>query len=116
VKWLIDNQLPHQLCTALKKRGHEAVHVSELLNAHRTKDEHIRRKADKEGYIVVSKDEDFLDSYRVENSPTRLVHVSTGNMRNRELIFLFMRFLDDICGCMDEGGLVELDRTRLIIR
>ena len=116
MKWLIDNQLPHQLCTALKQRGHEAIHVSELRDAHRTKDAYIREKADTEGHIVVSKDEDFLDSYRVHNSPARLVHVSTGNIGNRELIFLFMRFLDDICDCMNDGGLVELDRTSLIIR
>ena len=27
---MVDTQLPHQLATALKQRGHEAVHASEL--------------------------------------------------------------------------------------
>ncbi len=116
MKWLVDNQLPHSLCTALKKRGHQAIHTSELPTGSTTSDERIRDLSTLEGCVVVTKDGDFLDSYELRGVPARLVFVSTGNIRNSELIFLFMSVLDRLCETLTDGGLVELDRTTLTVR
>lgn len=116
MKWLVDNQLPHQLCTALKQRGHNAVHVSELKRSSRTPDGEVCAVADEQGFVVVSKDEDFVHSHITGKSPKMLVFVSTGNIRNSALIFLFMHCLEELCTAVEEGHMVELTRTGLIVR
>ncbi len=59
MKFLIDAQLPPALCGWLRERGHEAVHVSEigLLAA---SDAAIAARAEAEGEVLVTKDEDFV--------------------------------------------------------
>lgn len=116
VNWLVDTQLPHQLTTALKQRGHRATHASELPQGHFTPDEAIIAHADREGAVVVTKDADFIAAYEVKGKPKRLLYVTTGNIRNAELILLFMNYLDLLCEAMKDGGLVELDRRGITVR
>jgi predicted nuclease of predicted toxin-antitoxin system len=116
VNWVIDTQLPHQLSTALKKRGQHAVHASELQAGHLSSDQAIVEHAERISAVVVTKDADFLASYEVHGTPKRLVYVSTGNIRNSELILLFMHFLDLMCEQLATGGLLELERDALIER
>ena len=66
--------------------------------------------------MVVTKDADFLAVYELNGVPKRMVYVGTGNIRNSELIFLFMRFLDPMCEELKEGGFVELDRDGMTVR
>jgi len=116
VIWLIDTQLPHQLATALKQRGHKAIHASELPQGHRTADEAIIAFADQEGAVVVTKDADFIAAYEVKGIPKRLLYVATGNIRNTELILLMMHHLDLLYEQLSDGGLVELDRNSITVR
>lgn len=59
MQFLIDAQLPPALTGWLGERGHEAVHVFEigLLAA---SDEAIALRAETDGAILISKDEDFV--------------------------------------------------------
>lgn len=116
MNWLVDTQLPHQLATALKQRGHHAVHASELPGGHLSSDEAIIDHADREDAVVVTKDADFLAAYEVKGQPKRLLYVRTGNIRNTELVFLFMRYLDLLCQELKDGGLVEMDRNGITVR
>lgn len=116
MNWLVDTQLPHQLATALKQRGHHAVHASELRGGHLSSDDAIIEQADREGAVVVTKDADFIAAYEVKGEPKRLLYVTTGNIRNSELIFIFMNYLDLLCEALKDGGLVELDRNGITVR
>ena len=116
MNWLVDTQLPHQLATAFKQRGHHAVHASELRAGHLSSDDAIIKQADSEDAVVVTKDTDFLAAYEVNGRPRRLLYVATGNIRNTELIFLFMRYLDVLCQELKDGGLVEMDRNGITVR
>jgi len=40
---------------------------------------------------LIIKDSDFLDSFYLKNSPQKLLLISTGNIRNTELLVLFQR-------------------------
>jgi len=64
----------------------------------------------------VTKDADFMAAYQLKNLPKRLLYVTTGNIRNAELIFIFMRYLDMICEELKDGGLIELDRNGITVR
>ena len=116
MNWLVDTQLPHQLATAPKKRGQPALHASELPAGHLSSDEAIIAHADREGAVVVTKDADFIAAYEVKGVPKRLLYVATGNIRNTELIFLFMSHLDLLCQKLKDGGLVEMDRNCITVR
>ena len=116
MNWLVDTQLPHQLATALKQRGQQATHASELSAGHLSSDEAIITHAQREHAVVVTKDADFIAAYEVRGVPERLLYVGTGNIRNTELIFLFMRHLDLLCQELKDGGLVELDRSGITVR
>lgn len=116
MNWLVDTQLPYQLATALKQRGHQAIHVSELPLKHLTPDQAIIAHADREGAVVLTKDADFISAYEVKGVPKRLLYVATGNIRNAELILLVMNYLDVISESLRNGGFVELDRDGITVR
>ena len=82
MRFLIDAQLPPGLCRWLEARGHEAAHVYNLgLGA--ASDVELADRAEAEGLILISKDEDFL-ALRL---PDRyiLIWLRCGNTTNRAL-------------------------------
>jgi predicted nuclease of predicted toxin-antitoxin system len=65
--------------------------------------------------VVVAKDSDFRHSHTVAGSPTRLLLVATGNVRNDDVLALFDSRLDEIATAFAEANFVELHREVLII-
>lgn len=80
--FLVDAQLPPALCRWLRERGHEAAHVAEL-GLLAADDVTIARRAEVDGSVLVSKDEDFV-TLRL---PDRfvLLWLRCGNVTNRAL-------------------------------
>jgi predicted nuclease of predicted toxin-antitoxin system len=83
MKFLIDAQLPPALCGWLRERGHEAVHVSEI-GMIAASDAEIAARAEADGAVLVSKDEDFV-TLRL---PDRFAFLwlRCGNASNRALV------------------------------
>ncbi|WP_380879118.1 hypothetical protein ACFB49_20490 [Sphingomonas sp. DBB INV C78] len=83
MKFLVDAQLPPALCRWLEARGHEAVHVVDVLPG-ATPDAIIAEHAEAAGLVLVTKDDDFL-ALRL---PDRfvLLWLRCGNASNRALI------------------------------
>ena len=65
---------------------------------------------------MVTKDADFIAAYEVKGVPKRLLYLTTGNIRDTELIFLFMSHLDLISQELKDGGLVEMDRSSITVQ
>lgn len=65
--------------------------------------------------VVVTKDADFRDSHLVKGRPYKLLLVSTGNIRNADLLSLFARNLKHIVDAFQSHSFVELDRYHLTI-
>lgn len=63
MKFLVDAQLPRRLARWLVAEGHEAVHTTGLLEGNRTGDSAINDLSLRERRIVITKDEDFVDSF-----------------------------------------------------
>lgn len=82
MNFLIDAQLPPALCSWLREREHQATHVHELGMSAATDDE-IAARAEVDGAVLVSKDEDFV-TLRL---PDRfaLLWLRCGNSTNRAL-------------------------------
>ena len=64
---------------------------------------------------MITKDVDFRHSHAVSGAPASLLLVSTGNVRNDELIELFGRRLGDIEQAFASASFVELHRDMLIV-
>jgi len=82
MNFLVDAQLPPALCVWIRERGHAATHVFEIGLAVAT-DAEIAARAEADGSILVSKDDDFL-TLRL---PDRfaLLWLRCGNATNRAL-------------------------------
>ncbi len=115
MRLLVDAQLPVRLVPMLIELGHDVVHTSELPNGNRTADPEITRIAEVQDRIVVTKDRDFVDGHLLSGAPRRLLLVSTGNIRNDDLMDLFAAYSDALASAFDDVDFVELDRAVLIL-
>lgn len=82
MRFLVDAQLPPALCRWLEARGHEADHVTEL-EPPVLADREVAAAAESGGYILISKDEDFV----LLRLPERFAFLwlRCGNATNRAL-------------------------------
>lgn len=114
MKFLVDANLPRKLAHALTSLGHEAIHTLDLPDGNATPDEAILAHAKEHDCIVLTKDSDFSTSYWVRHEPSRLLLISTGNIKNAELIELISTHEGQIALAMGESAFVELTRSHII--
>ena len=91
MKLLIDAQLPVLLNTILNELGYNSIHVDSLINGDESSDTEIINYAEVHNLIVVTKDSDFFHSHSLQNKPTKLLLVSTGNIKNKQLLDIFRK-------------------------
>ena len=116
MRFLIDAQLPRRLAHWLKTNGHDALHTMDLPTGNRTADMEIGELSIRERRVVVTKDEDFVDTFLLRRTPHKLLVVSTGNTSNHELLRLFADNLGQIIQALEESDFVELGSDSLISR
>ncbi|MCG6142661.1 MULTISPECIES: DUF5615 family PIN-like protein [Leptospira] len=115
MKFFIDAQLPRSLVELFKKKKIEALHVEDLPNGNKTSDSEIVKYCDSNQYILITKDFDFLDSFLLRKNPTKLLIITTGNIKNRELLMLFDQFLSIIVEEFNHENWIEISNEGLII-
>lgn len=115
MNFLVDAQLPRLLAIRLCELGQTARHTLDLQKGNHTPDQEIAAIADKEHAVVITKDSDFLNSHLLNDSPSRLLLVSTGNISNRQLLTLFEQHIDRITAALSQSRLLELTPTGLVI-
>lgn len=105
MKFLIDDQLPINLAHTFVRAGYEAVHVSECgLGGH--DDRPIWRHACAEGFVIVTKDADFirLQSARPPHAP--VLWIRLGNTRKGPLLKATLGALDDVVTRFERGAMI----------
>jgi len=60
MKFLVDAQLPRRLVFRLREEGHEVIHTLDLPFGNRTTDSAINELSIREGFIVMTKDANFV--------------------------------------------------------
>ncbi len=95
--------------------NHDAKHTLELPHRNRTSDNEIIDIAEREGRIVVTKDDDFVQSYLVNNEPSRLLLIATGNISNADLEKLVQSNLKTIVNAFEKHRFIELGLDVLVI-
>ena len=114
MKFLVDAQLPGRMAGWLIAHGHEALHTRDLPEGNRTSDVAINYLSVRERRVLVTKDEDFVDSFLLHRQPYKLLLVATGNISNRELEQVFRTNLAGIVAALEVHDFVELDQMSLI--
>jgi len=95
-KVLCDVHIAYRIVKFFESKGHEAVHVNNILDGYHTKDSEISRYANENGFTVMTKDADFKNSHLLKNSPGRLLKISLGNIPTQRLIEILDANLDEI--------------------
>jgi predicted nuclease of predicted toxin-antitoxin system len=116
MKFLIDAQLPRRMVDWLASAGNDAVHTLDLPDQNRSSDQQVIGLADREQRIVVTKDDDFVNSHLLSGLPARLCLVSTGNISNRELEALVVPIIPDIIREFQTNRFVEIGRSGIVVR
>ena len=114
MNFLVDAQLPSGLTYILQKQGHDAIHTDDLPNKELSTDLEIRTFADSTGRVVITKDHDFLDSFYFLNSPEKILLITTGNIKNKQLFELLESNLGRITKLFEEFSFVELSNDEII--
>jgi predicted nuclease of predicted toxin-antitoxin system len=114
MKFLVDAQLPRWLAALLEQAVHHCTHTLDLPLGNRTDDTVINRLSYDEQRVVITKDADFVDSFLLRQEPWKLLLVLTGNIRNAELITLFLANIEKITEGFDVFDFIEINRTKSI--
>lgn len=116
MKFLVDAQLPRRMAAWLTSRRHDAVHTLDLPRRNLSPDADVCAIADSEDRVVVTKDDDFVRTFLLQDTPQRLLLVATGNIANDDLIDLFDRSLVLIERGFASARFVEVNRQAVIVR
>ena len=114
MKFLIDAQLPRRLATHLQRAGLQALHTLDLPDGNHTSDQALIRLSLADRAVLITKDADFVQSFLLKKEPWKLVLVSTGNIRNDELLSLFERNIKLVVEHLENFDFIELNRTSII--
>jgi predicted nuclease of predicted toxin-antitoxin system len=113
MKFIIDAQLPKSLSDLLKYRGFDSIHTLDLPNKNSTSDKEITEIAINEKRIVITKDNDFLESFLLNSQPEKLIVVRTGNIPNSILLKIFDNNLELIKSMISRSNLIEITRNEI---
>ncbi len=68
LKFIVDAQLPKKLSDFLNSKGFDSIHTLDLPDKNATSDRFIKEKSLSEKLVLITKDDDFLQSFLIEKS------------------------------------------------
>jgi len=113
MKFVIDAQLPYSLKKLLKEKEIDSIHAMDLPNKDFSTDKEICDVALIENRIVITKDVDFVDTFILKNEPKKLLWITTGNIKNRDLINLFITNIEDLLKLFEINNLIEMNNFEI---
>lgn len=113
MKFLIDEQLPLLLSNWLTEKGFNTKHVVTLGTSNSLTDTEIRALSMAEKRIVITKDEDFFNSYVFKKEPYKLIYITTGNIKNRHLLDIFRTEFAQLLYFLTNHNVIEINRDHI---
>lgn len=110
MRFLVDAQLPTALKSWLNEHGFDSIHAIDLPNKDLSTDDEIAKVAVVESRILISKDSDFLKMKLINGKPDKLLLVTTGNIRNSELLSTFEKNFENAKRLFSSFEIVEIGR------
>ncbi len=115
MKFIVDAQLPISISELLNSKGFDSKHTLELTDKNSTSDKQIIEISRQENRVVVTKDNDFLESYLIKHQPEKLIVVRTGNIKNNELLTIFANNIGYLVEALGKNSLIEIHKTKIIV-
>ena len=115
MKFLVDAQLPVRLARFLQASGYDTLHTRDLPQQNATSDSAINDISIEQRRVVITKDADFVDSFFTVQKPSKLLLVSTINIRNSELEEIFKNNLSVLVSLLQNNDYVEINRQEVIV-
>ena len=113
MKFLVDEQLPYLLADWLQEKGYDAIHVTSLLTNERIPDGYICERSMAEERVVITKDADFFNTFLLKKQPYKLVYVTIGNLKNRQLLDLFRASLPQLVTTLETAHVIEVNQLAM---
>ena len=108
MKFLVDENLPPVLALWIRDQGYEALHVNDFGADLPVSDQAIRQLALHKNWIVITGDDDFVESYVSRKVPEKLVYVF--NIKGKDKVMeAFSANWEVILGNLRSGELIEVN-------
>lgn len=95
MKLLLDQNLSHKLVAAVSDLYPASAHVREL-GLERADDLTIWHRAERDGYCIVSKDDDFLQRSTLQGAPPKIIWLRVGNCPTSRIVAVLRSHLVEI--------------------
>ncbi len=115
MNFLIDANLPRRLVALFIERGHQAFHTLDLSDGNATLDSEVLKVAAEKKCVVTTKDSDFTTFFWLKDEPEKLLLISTGNIKNKELEEVLISNFEQIIKDLSANRFVELTREHVIV-
>lgn len=96
MRFLCDVHIALQLSKRLEYLGYHSQHVNNILDKWHAQDNEIATYIDANDGILITKDQDFRNSYLLNRKPNKLIKINLGNISNTELLQIFEMHLKRI--------------------
>ena len=115
MKFLIDAQLPVKLAQLLRDKSYDVIHTKELPEQNKTPDREINQLSIEQQRVVITKDLDFVESFILVQRLYKLLLVTTGNIKNHDLVAIFDKNINDLVTYFEHHSYIEINRAKIII-
>lgn len=115
MKFLCDVHISYKTVQHLNSLGFKTVHVNEILKKWHSTDSEICAFADKNNFIIVTKDSDFRNSFYIKKTPKKLIKINLGNCSNAELNKILSDIIEEIKKLsVYNYFIVEIDKNNIL--
>ena len=117
MKFLCDVHISIKVAKRITQLGYPAEHINSILDKWHTKDQDVTRYVDKFNLILITKDQDFRNSYLLNHTPKKLIKINLGNISNKELLQILENHINQIetIHQTNESFMIEINKTGIWI-
>ena len=87
--------------------------MNNILDKWNTEDEAICQYVNKNNQILITKDQDFRNSFLLRKTPKKLIKINLGNISNADLFNVIERYIDTLKSLNQENDsfMVEINKS-----
>jgi predicted nuclease of predicted toxin-antitoxin system len=116
MRFLCDVHISIKISKRIQELGYDSQHVNFILDRWHSKDLAIAEFANHHDLILISKDQDFRNSFLLSQKPKKFIKISLGNISNDELINIIEKNLNYFQSLDEQSPafMVEISDSRLL--
>lgn len=117
MKILCDVHIAMKIAKFLSSKGVQTEHVNQILDKWNTKDYKIIQYADKNDFVILTKDKDFKNSHLITKTPKKLIKINLGNHSTNQSIKIFENILAQLNDLFDNNQFcfVEINSDDFVV-